>query len=321
MKLDQMASEVTFLRMPRSKPKTSAEGQEQLSNSLARMASAPVASRRVPITEVGFAQCRFVVDDRSFPALCCGEPTLGGSWCAQHRALVFVRVAAAPNHRKSTQEPPKAPASTAETVRNGPGKRVDGHAIRPALGTQPAGKQRSKPQDVGPSVPKGDVPVKSAKALGAVAKKDGAEGAERGVPDRKEVAKTSSKTRGKPAPAGKRGEHSASAGKVESARKRPAAKTPAKKTPAKKTSARKGGAATKPAPAKKAATSRKSSPAKRPAPAKQAASRKAGAGTRPPAKTSSAARKGTAAKQRLSAKKTSAKNTSGKKASGKRKTR
>src|SRR5919112_6029232 len=102
-----MADAVTFASMPRSKPKTIAEGKEQLSSSLARMASAPVAGKGIPITEVGFGQCRFVIDDRSFPAVCCGEPTLGGSWCAQHRALVFVRVAVQPNGRRPAPEPPK----------------------------------------------------------------------------------------------------------------------------------------------------------------------------------------------------------------------
>ena len=101
-----MPGAVTFVSMPRSKPKTSAEGKEQLSSSLARMASAP-GGRGVPITEVGFGQCRFVIDDRSFPAVCCGEPTLGGSWCAQHRALVFVRVAVQANGRRPVQEPVK----------------------------------------------------------------------------------------------------------------------------------------------------------------------------------------------------------------------
>src|SRR5918998_2248251 len=104
-----MSDTVTFASMPRSKPKTSAEGKEQLSSSLARMASTSASGGGIPITEIGFGQCRFVVDDRNFPALCCGEPTLGGSWCAQHRALVFVRVAA-PNHRKAAQDAPKGSA-------------------------------------------------------------------------------------------------------------------------------------------------------------------------------------------------------------------
>ena len=78
--VDEMSGAVTFLPMPRSKPKTSAEGKEQLSSSLARMASTSTTGGGIPITEVGFGQCRFVIDDRSFPALCCGEPTLGGSW-------------------------------------------------------------------------------------------------------------------------------------------------------------------------------------------------------------------------------------------------
>src|SRR5829696_4664124 len=106
-----MADAVTFTNMPRSKPKTIAEGKEQLSSSLARMASTSASGGGIPITEVGFGQCRFVIDDRTFPAVCCGEPTLGGSWCAQHRALVFVRVAVQPNGRRPLPDASKPPAA------------------------------------------------------------------------------------------------------------------------------------------------------------------------------------------------------------------
>lgn len=139
-----MPDAVTFLRMPRSKPKTIAEGREQLSSSLARMASGPILSKRVPITEVGFAQCRFVVDDRTFPALCCGEATLGGSWCAQHRALVFVRVAAPGNGRRAAQ-------AAVATSQNG-GENVAAAPQQPAM--------IAKSRDPAPRV---DSPVSAAK--------------------------------------------------------------------------------------------------------------------------------------------------------------
>ena len=303
-----MPGEVTFLRMPRSKPKTSAEGQEQLSNSLARMASTPVASKRVPITEVGFAQCRFVVDDRSFPALCCGEPTLGGSWCAHHRALVFVRVAAL-NHRKPAQEPPKAPVSVSETVPNGPVKRPESQATKPGQDSLPSpDKHKPKTQHVSPPTQRGDTPAKGAKPPeDVIAKKDGAGAAQRGAPpERKEGTKIRSKGEGKQAEAAAvaRSDRSGTAKKPAPSRK----SAPAKPAQKKAAPSRKGSAAKVPASVKKAAASRKSSAAKRPAPAKKAAaSRKSSAAKRPlPAKKPAAMRKSTAAKRTASAKKTAA---------------
>jgi hypothetical protein len=310
MKLDEMPGEVTFLRMPRSKPKTSAEGQEQLSNSLARMASAPAASKRVPITEIGFAQCRFVVDDRSFPALCCGEPTLGGSWCAHHRALVFVRVAASPNHRKSAQEPAKAPAGTPAPGPNGPERRLAGQAAKPATDKLPSSEKKAKPQHVGPSAQRGDMPAKGVKPPEEMtAKKDGAGAVQRATPGPKESAKISGK-QAAAAPV-RHGNRPIPAKKPESSRTSAAAKPASKKA----APSAKGKAAKKPASAKKAAASRKSSATKRPAPPKKAvASRKSSAAKRPlPAKKPTAMRKSNAAKQRSSAKK--------KTAAGKRKTR
>jgi hypothetical protein len=260
-----MSGEATFLRMPRSKPKTSAEGQEQLSHSLARMASAPIAGRRVPITEIGFGQCRFVIDDRSFPALCCGEPTLGGSWCAQHRALVFVRVAA-PNHRKAAQEPIKPVAGEPAPVPapNGPAK-PDLQAKRPDGAKQPSVTKPPR-QDLGPP---GGAPAKSAEPLQrTTSKKDGA-GADKGS-GRKEAGRAPARGNERPAsikapaPAGK----SAAAKPAKKAAKRPAAKKP----PAKKTAAKaKSSAVKRLAPAKKAAAARKGAPAKRATSAKKSA--------------------------------------------------
>ena len=139
-----MSGAVTFVSMPRSKPKTSAEGKEQLSSSLARMASTAGGGRGVPITEVGFGQCRFVIDDSSFPAVCCGEATLGGSWCAQHRALVFVRVAVQANGRRPAQPPVGANAGQAVQQPAQPPATAPG--AKPAVAAPPAKALGTPPQ-------------------------------------------------------------------------------------------------------------------------------------------------------------------------------
>jgi hypothetical protein len=47
---------------------------------------------RVPFTETGFSQCRFIVDESQWPVLCCGEPTVAGkSWCSAHWKIVYVK--------------------------------------------------------------------------------------------------------------------------------------------------------------------------------------------------------------------------------------
>jgi hypothetical protein len=44
----------------------------------------------VSLFDVRSFQCRFICsEDKAFPAMFCGEPTLGGSWCSHHRAVVF----------------------------------------------------------------------------------------------------------------------------------------------------------------------------------------------------------------------------------------
>jgi hypothetical protein len=290
IKLDEMPSEVTFLRMPRSKPKTSAEGQEQLSTSLARMASAPVASRRVPITEIGFAQCRFVVDDRNFPALCCGEPTLGGSWCAQHRALVFVRVAA-PNHRKPAQEPPKAPPAPAVAGPNGPAKRPEAQAAAPTAAKRPppSDTQKLASRAIAVVADKG-TPAKP--PITVTAKKDGAGAIQRAAQSPKETAKISAKGEGK------QGKQAKPAKKPEPSGKSAAAKPSAKKAPPAPT--RKGSAARTKVSVKKAA-GRKSISAKRPAPAKKAAVSRSAAKRPLSAKKSVATRKSPTARSKAKA--------------------
>jgi hypothetical protein len=78
------------MRAPQSKPKTRNEGERQLATSLARLAAEGGSERSVPLTELGEAQCRFIVDDRTVPALCCGCPTpRGSSWCEHHKRIVY----------------------------------------------------------------------------------------------------------------------------------------------------------------------------------------------------------------------------------------
>ena len=56
----------------------------------------------LPITKVRPRQCRYIVDDDTFPALCCAAPTRPGtSWCEHHCNLVY-RVR---SHRTSQQRP------------------------------------------------------------------------------------------------------------------------------------------------------------------------------------------------------------------------
>ena len=50
---------------------------------------APSRKHAVQLIKAGFAQCRFIVSDTSSPAICCGAPTDGGSWCAWHRHIVY----------------------------------------------------------------------------------------------------------------------------------------------------------------------------------------------------------------------------------------
>ena len=58
------------------------------------MAASPVPPKRkgVPLLKAGFGQCRYIISETYSPAICCGAPTRGGSWCEEHRARVLVRV-------------------------------------------------------------------------------------------------------------------------------------------------------------------------------------------------------------------------------------
>jgi hypothetical protein len=289
--VDEMSGAVTFLPMPRSKPKTSAEGQEQLSSSLARMASAPTASKGIPITEVVFGQCRFVVDDRTFPALCCAEATLGGSWCAHHRALVFVRVAAPQHNRKPAQEAlkapevpkavpvpeapaPKAPHKTSAPVATASAPLPAKGQGAPLAGSQPrpAEKQKQKPEH--PSLaPQAQAPAAFGK--GKQDLKTSKEAAQR-------APRVAAKLKDRPVPA-----------KAPEPSRKPAAPKAAQAP--KKAAAAPRKAGKPPASAKKASAT---AAAKRAAPAKKAAPmRKSNSTKRAPAKKATPTRKGTAAKR------------------------
>ena len=52
-------------------------------------AARPALQHAVKLIEAGFAQCRFIVSDGLQPAICCGAPTDGGSWCKGHRDIVY----------------------------------------------------------------------------------------------------------------------------------------------------------------------------------------------------------------------------------------
>ncbi|KQO66594.1 MULTISPECIES: GcrA family cell cycle regulator [Methylobacterium] len=65
-------------------------------------------SLRIPLTQIGEAQCRFIADDPlAGPATCCGHATQHGSpWCPGHYALCTVPVRKAvslwqPEHRRA----------------------------------------------------------------------------------------------------------------------------------------------------------------------------------------------------------------------------
>jgi hypothetical protein len=60
---------------------------------------APSRKYAVQLIKAGFAQCRFIVSETDSPAICCGAPTDGGSWCTWHRHIVYETV----RHRAQPQ--------------------------------------------------------------------------------------------------------------------------------------------------------------------------------------------------------------------------
>ena len=56
---------------------------------ISRDAQPPSQKHAVELIRAGFAQCRYIVSEESQPAMCCGAPTDGGSWCDWHRDIVY----------------------------------------------------------------------------------------------------------------------------------------------------------------------------------------------------------------------------------------
>ncbi len=57
-----------------------------------RMPSPHLPRKGTTLLKVGSGQCRYIISETYSPAICCGAPTRGGSWCEEHRARVLVRV-------------------------------------------------------------------------------------------------------------------------------------------------------------------------------------------------------------------------------------
>ncbi len=54
------------------------------------------------LLKAGFRQCRYIISETYSPAICCGAPTNGGSWCEEHRARVLVRASTKPSRPEQT---------------------------------------------------------------------------------------------------------------------------------------------------------------------------------------------------------------------------
>ncbi len=57
-----------------------------------RMLPAQLPRKGTTLLKVGSGQCRYIISETYSPAICCGAPARGGSWCEEHRARVLVRV-------------------------------------------------------------------------------------------------------------------------------------------------------------------------------------------------------------------------------------
>jgi hypothetical protein len=66
----------------------------------------PVAqplAKGMSLFKIKARQCRYIVSDTHSPAIFCGAPTEGGSWCLEHHARVFVRSAPRPGAKANRQ--------------------------------------------------------------------------------------------------------------------------------------------------------------------------------------------------------------------------
>jgi hypothetical protein len=58
------------------------------------------------LTEVGPGECRYIVDDEVFPALCCAAPTRPGtSWCELHCKVVYTKLRPGPPVLTASRSP------------------------------------------------------------------------------------------------------------------------------------------------------------------------------------------------------------------------
>jgi hypothetical protein len=75
----------------KTQPKSRAEGARQLARLLDEISSYSASDvPGVSIIDVGSGQCRFIIDDGAFPAICCGaRARCPSSWCDRHAEIVF----------------------------------------------------------------------------------------------------------------------------------------------------------------------------------------------------------------------------------------
>jgi hypothetical protein len=58
------------------------------------------------LTEVGPGECRYIVNDEVFPALCCAAPTRPGtSWCELHCKVVYTKLRPGPPVLTASRSP------------------------------------------------------------------------------------------------------------------------------------------------------------------------------------------------------------------------
>ena len=70
-----------------------------------RMLPAQPPWKGTTLLKVGSCQCRYIISETYSPAICCGAPTKGGSWCEEHRARVLVRVPVKASSRSELRQP------------------------------------------------------------------------------------------------------------------------------------------------------------------------------------------------------------------------
>ena len=81
----------------------SAPETDTLSNAEALPAlSTPLQRKGTTLLKLKLKQCRYIISETYSPAICCGAPTNGGSWCEEHRARVLVRSAVRPSRPEQT---------------------------------------------------------------------------------------------------------------------------------------------------------------------------------------------------------------------------